>query len=103
MEKERKDDSNRQKKKKKIEELGCKLSDSITPSCSAAGTNGAEKKAVNSVTMESAGNSEETRKSDEEKMRKKNQEKNGKKKREDDEVVMAEEGNYSTSTLSVLH
>lgn len=51
--------------------------------------------------METAGNSEETRKIDEENMRKKNQEKNGK--RNDDEVVMAEEGNYSTSTLSVLH
>lgn len=82
--------------------MGCKLSDSITPSCSAAGTNGAEKKAVNSVTMETTGNSEEMRKSNEEKMRKKNQEKNGKKQK-DDEVVMAEEGNCSTSTLSVLH
>lgn len=99
---ERKEKSTRTgRKKEKIEELGCKLSDSITPSCSAAGTNGAEKKAVNSVTMETAGNSEETRKIDEENMRKKNQEKNGK--RNDDEVVMAEEGNYSTSTLSVLH
>ena len=58
-----------EERKEIFEELGCKLSDSFTPSCSGY-KNGAEKKAVNSVRMETAGNSEETRKSDEEKMKK---------------------------------